>query len=280
MTPNKQTVVDCDSPLFAILRDRARTAYFLMGEHRSLATADPQRFIATIHVLDSIAVLAHEPSSGTAFGADIHLPALRSNCHEILQHALTSADRRRVQKEMQVVPSLLPEVTSALAAAFTGVDPASVSIHIAGGHKSVDDDFQMAAIFESGSKWNRFSFHVRRAVAAALPGAQIKDALLLRFPGVDVNVSAREKMQCRLYPGLDEVTIMSEARLCRGGQRYELLAMDRVTGCLVSQTVYQPAVPLHPAPSSLHDEESSNSAYHAEHENDFFGVRIRKTDRR
>ena len=183
-----------------------------MGQYRALTAVDNQQLLATVHVLSCINLFA-VAGDGTCFGAHIFLGNLLRGL---------SRDRRVAAAARSQALDPLPEVTAVLRATFAHIAPGDVTVILAGGHGAMDEDFALGRIFGRGSPRARFSWQVRSVAEAALPGAAVDASLLCRFPG-SASLSS----------------LGDEAALCKGGQRYHVLALDRWGRRVVSQTRFE-----------------------------------------
>lgn len=246
--PERKTKLDLSSGLFKALYCLQTTAYFHMGEFRTLSPRDPERFLATISVLTCISILAVAPN-GAAFGAHIPNGALLISC---LQSGSTGA-----------LPVLMPELRAALRAAFAGVSPANVVVHVVGGHDFTDMDSALRQYFprrrvasNAGVDLHSFSSHVLHIVQGTLPGAKVDTSLLRLFPGGAMKI------------------VEDEMALIRDGQRFELVALDRVTGSIIALSSGSGGPP--PIPPAVRQKEEGIIMGHMSH---VMGRPLRKCER-
>ena len=202
-----------------------------MGQYRTLRQTDPQRILATMHVLTCITVFAVCKKDGTCFGAHIYLRTVLGILWRSQKAALRSGRIPNLKKV-----DVLPTVTSALTKAFSHVSPSEVSVALVGGHKAMDTG--IGSYFHGDKERDKLSWQVRNTVEKALPGAAIDSSLLCRFDGADI------------------MSMRDEARLCYYGQRYHVLGIDRWTDKVISQTKYCEGAGCVPEGVMIMEEES------------------------
>jgi len=117
--------------------------------------------------------------------------------------------------------TILENMSKAMKRAFRKVDLSKVTISLVGGHTKMDLDQVLQRYSPEDEAMWRFSAVVRRCVSEALPGAAIDASLLNRFEGKAGMPEEVEEHEC-----------------CVQGQRFQVVALDSLTGKIVTQTKY------------------------------------------
>ena len=154
------------------LQDAARTAWVYEAEFRTLEATSEKQCLATIGVMNCVAVVASHPASGVCFMAHVSPPAV-----------LTCVDQRA--RDPQTSERILGGMCDALRAMFIGHAMSDVRVALVGGWTEADmlPMLQQLEPAHAAFRWN-FSSVVHEAVQAALPDAFIDCVQLNRFPGV------------------------------------------------------------------------------------------------
>lgn len=225
LSPDTPSVF-CES-LRAALVDRRETYFFRIGDlcsSRLLAQdGGGRRFLATAGILTCITVFAWAPVSIPISGAPVavaaHVP-LCSVLRGVRACVLTGQDLDRA----------LAPLTCELRRCFRGLDPATVHVTLVGGHRASDKDPENAfksilthlpamKRIEDDDPRMCFSWYVRAACTAAGLAKAVFDVRFLN-----------------LFEGERCVDSSIELRLRQANMRFEVAALDTLTGHVVTHT--------------------------------------------
>jgi len=154
------------------LQDAERTAWVFEAEFRSLGASSREEYLATVGVMNCVAVVASHVPSGTCFLAHVNPPAVLTHVDERVRNPQTSQ-------------RMLGGMCDALRFLFAGRAMSDVRVSLVGGWTEADllPMLQRLHPAHAAFRWN-FSSVVHEAVQAALPDAFIDCVHLNRFAGV------------------------------------------------------------------------------------------------